>query len=290
MQRIPLSVLVTTFNEAENLPACLDSVRWAEDVLVVDSGSTDATAAIARAFGTRWLEHPYESAARQKNWALPFLRHPWVLILDADERVSAELAAEIRAVVAADGPEDGYFLHRTSRFLGREIRHCGWDRDDILRLVRAGRGRYDDRMVHEELQLEGHAGKLRGPLRHDTVRSLRDYLDKLDRYTARGAADLRRAGRRPAWTALVLRPPARFLRMYLLQRGFLDGIHGLLLCTLAAFSVWLKYARLYEPESAADGATAAAVPRVAAPEDAALPGAVPSAPGRRRAAGEEASA
>jgi glycosyltransferase involved in cell wall biosynthesis len=247
MSRLPLSVLVTTLDEADNLPDCLRSVRWADDILVVDSGSTDATVALARDLGARVLEHRYESAARQKNWALPFVRHPWVLILDADERVTPELAHEIRAVVEGDGPLDGYFLRRRSFFLGREIRHCGWDRDQVLRLFRAGRGRYDDRMVHETLQLQGRSGRLRGRLQHYTYRSFGDYLERLDRYTARGAADRAAAGRGRSIAALVLHPPARFLRMYILQLGFLDGIHGLLVCTLAATSVWLKYARQWDP-------------------------------------------
>jgi glycosyltransferase involved in cell wall biosynthesis len=214
---------------------------------VVDSGSTDSTRAVAAGLGARVVEHPYESAARQKNWALPQLRHPWVLILDADERLSPELSEEIRTVLSGESPYDGYFLQRRSYFLGRQIRHCGWDRDRILRLFRNGRGRYDDRRVHETLHLEGRAGLLRAPLLHFTYRTFNDYLDKLGRYSARGADDLRATGRGPSVVDLVIRPPARFVRMYVLQRGFLDGIHGLLLCTLTAGSVWLKYARLFEP-------------------------------------------
>ena len=127
--------------------------------------------------------------------------------------------------------------------------------DAILRLFRAGRGRYDDRMVHELLALDGRSGTLRGALFHYTYRTLADYLERLGRYTARGAADLRRAGKRASLGALLLRPPARFCRMYFLQHGWLDGIPGLMLCTLAAFSVWLKYARLFEPAPAAADAT-----------------------------------
>jgi glycosyltransferase involved in cell wall biosynthesis len=149
-----LSVLVTTFNEAENLPACLEGVTWADEIVVVDSGSTDATRDLARAHGAKVLEHAYESAARQKNWALPQLSHPWILILDADERVPPALAGEIRAVVAQDGPADGYFLRRRSFFLGSEIRHCGWGQDRVLRLFRRDRASYDDRWVHETLQLD----------------------------------------------------------------------------------------------------------------------------------------
>ena len=252
-----LCVLVTTYNEEENLPGCLESLAWTDDVLVVDSGSTDATVDVARRFGARVVLHPYESAGRQKNWALPQVRHPWVLILDADERVTPELSDEIQAILRHDGPLDGYFLRRRSYFLGREIRHCGWDRDRVLRLFRTARGRYDDRMVHETLQLDGRSGLLGAPLLHFTYRSLGDYLDKLGRYTARGAADLRRAGRRGSLAALLVRPPARFVRMYCLQLGFLDGAHGLVLCLLTAYSVWLKYAQLFgPPPSAQSNATA----------------------------------
>lgn len=261
MARSAVSVLVTTQNEAHNLADCLDSVRWADEVVVADSGSTDGTVELARRYGARVVSHPYESAARQKNWALPQLRHPWTLILDADERVSPDLATEIQAVLAADGPADGYYLHRRSFFLGRPIRHCGWDRDFILRFFRTASGRYDDRMVHETLQLQGPSAQLRGALWHYTYRSFSDYLERLDRYTARGAADARAAGRRPSAVALVFRAPARFVRMYFLQRGFLDGIPGLMVCTLAAFSVWLKYARVFE---AAGGSLPALAARTAA--------------------------
>jgi len=259
-----LSVLVTTLNEAENLSACLEGVRGADEIVVVDSGSTDATATIARRYGATVVEHPYESAARQKNWALPRLQHPWVLILDADERVPPELATEIAAVLRNDGPADGYFLRRRSFFLGREIRHCGWGQDRVLRLFRRDRGRYDDRWVHEELQLEGRAAELATPLLHVSYRTLDDALDKIRRYTVRGAADLRSRGRRPSWLAPIVRPPARFVRMFFLQAGFLDGAHGLILCLLTAYSVWLKYAQLHEPARAELATDAAATPGNAA--------------------------
>lgn len=247
MPRQRLSVLVTTFNEAENVADCLDGVRWADEILVVDSGSTDATTEIATRRGARVLQHPYESAARQKNWALPLLRHPWVLILDADERVPAPMVDEIRTILEQDGPHDGYYLRRRSTFLGHEIRHCGWDRDRVLRFFRRDCGRYDDRLVHEKLHLDGRAGELRASLEHHTYRSFSDYLERLNRYTERGAADLRGRGVRASILPLLVHPPARFFRMYFLQAGFRDGVHGLLLCTLAACSVWLKYARLFEP-------------------------------------------
>jgi glycosyltransferase involved in cell wall biosynthesis len=258
MAGLPITVLVTTLNEAANIGACLESVAWAADRLVVDSGSTDDTPAIAARAGARVITHPYESAARQKNWALALVQHPWVLILDADEQVTPALAASIHAAVEADGPLDGYYLRRQSFFMGHPIRHCGWDRDRVLRLFRTARGRYDDRRVHELLQLDGQAGEFDAPLLHFTYRSFHDYLDKLDRYTERGADDLRAAGRKASLAALLCRPPARFLRMYVSQRGFLDGVPGLMVCGLAAGSVWLKYARLFEAARMAPGTASTA--------------------------------
>lgn len=247
---VPLSVLVITYNEAHNLPDCLASVAWADEILVVDSGSTDETPALARAAGARVVEHPFESAGRQRNWALPLLRHPWCLVLDADERVTPALALEIQRTVLADGPADGYSLRRRSFFLGTPIRHAGWGRDRVLRLFRRERGRYDDALVHESLELRGRQDELQAPLLHFTYRTLDDYLAKLASYTARGAADLGRRGERPSLATLLVRPPARFLRMYVLQGGFLDGMAGLLLCLLTAYSVWLKYAQAWEAGAA----------------------------------------
>lgn len=261
MQRQSLSVIVTTWNESVNLPDCLESVGWADDVLVVDSGSTDDTREIAERFGARVLVHPYHSAGAQKNWALPYARSAWVLVLDADERVAPELESEILGVLRQDGPLDGYFLRRRSFFLGHPIRFCGWQNDRVLRLFRNGRGRYDDRLVHEKLRLDGPSGTLHAPLLHYTYRSFADYMDRLNRYSERGAHDLQLAGRKPSVWALVFRPPARFARMYLFQLGLLDGVWGLIVCTLGAYSVWLKYARVFEkatPPTASDEAAVAA--------------------------------
>jgi glycosyltransferase involved in cell wall biosynthesis len=250
--QVPLSVLVTTYNEAHNIADCLAGVSWADEILVVDSGSRDRTREIAAQAGARVVEHPYESAARQKNWAIPQLRHSWVLILDADERVPPALAAEIRARIAEDGAAggaaDGYSMRRESTFLGVPIRHAGWGQDRVLRLFRRDRGRYDDVLVHESLELQGRAARLQAPLLHFTYRSLDDYLEKLGRYTARGAADLRTRGKRVSLATLCWRPPARFLRMYVLQAGFLAGGAGLVLCLLTAYSVWLKYAQRWEEQ------------------------------------------
>lgn len=246
--REPLSVLVPTRNEEANLPACLDSVRWAEEVVVVDSGSTDGTLSIATGGADRVLSHEYVNSAAQKNWALPQLTHRWVLIVDADERVPNSLRAEIERVLADPGRADGYWIHRANHFLGRPIRAAGWQRDKVLRLFDRSKGAYQTLHVHAEVEIHGRVGFLRERLVHDTYRSLDQYFEKFGRYTRWSAEDLKQRGIRASWSRLLFRPWLRFLRMYVLEGGFREGRHGLVLCWLAAFSVFTKYARRWEEE------------------------------------------
>lgn len=251
--REPLSVLIPTLNEALNVRACLESVRWAEEVVVVDSGSTDGTIEIARTISDRVLIHEYENSAAQKNWALPQLGHRWVLIVDADERVTPSLRAEIESVLADPRRRDGYWIRRANHFLGRPIHSAGWQRDKVLRLFDRTKGRYGSRRVHEEVEVDGRTGLLRERLTHDTYRDLDQYFEKFDRYTRWSAEDLKARGIRPTALRLLLRPWLRFLRMYVLEGGFREGRHGLVLCWLAAFSVFTKYARLWENEIRGEG-------------------------------------
>lgn len=248
--REPLSVLVPTRNEARNIRACLESVRWADEVVVVDSGSEDGTLEIARAIADRVLEHEYVNSAAQKNWALPMLRHHWTLIVDADERVTPALRGEIERVLADPARADGYWILRSNRFLGRPIRAAGWQRDKVLRLFDRRKGAYEPLQVHAEVRLQGRVGRLRERLSHDTYADLDRYFEKFGRYTRWSAADLKRRGVRASAARLLLRPWLRFLRMYVLEGGFREGRHGIVLCMLAAFSVFTKYARRWEDEVA----------------------------------------
>lgn len=246
--REPLSVLVTTRNEEGAIGPCLESARWAEEIVVVDSGSTDQTVAKARSIADRVLHHEYESPAAQKNWALPQLAHRWVLILDADEQVSPELRREIEAVLADPSRRDGYWIYRENHFFGRRIRSAGWQRDKVLRLFDRTKGDYHPVLVHEEVALRGRGGALRARLLHDPYRDLDRYFEKWDRYTRWSAEELRRRGVRASGARLLFRPWLRFLRMYVLEGGFREGRRGLVLCWLAAFSVFTKYARRWEAE------------------------------------------
>jgi glycosyltransferase involved in cell wall biosynthesis len=243
-----LSVIVPTFNEERNVGACLESVRFADEILVVDSFSTDRTLEVARPLATRLLEHAYVNSAAQKNWAIPQAAHRWVLIVDADEQVSPELAEEIRGLLAAGPPHDGYVLRRLNHFHGKPIRHGGWGRDRVLRLFDRGKARYEEKDVHAEVEVRGSVSELVHPLLHETFTGFADYLEKMERYTRWGADDLHRRGRRARVTDLIVRPPLRFAKRYLLQGGFLDGMEGLMITGIDTWSVFLKYARLWEKE------------------------------------------
>ena len=246
MTALPLTVIVPTFNEEENLDACLASVAFAEEVLVVDSFSTDRTPAIAAAHGVRFLQHEYVNSATQKNWIIPQARHAWVLLVDADERVGPELAAEITAMIANGPAHDGYWIRRRNHFLGREMKHGGWETDAVIRLFRRDVARYEDREVHAEIVLPGPLPTLRGRLDHYSFRSWRQYWPKVAKYTDWGASQAWRDGKRAGAASIVLRPLLRFFKMYVVRLGFLDGVEGAQLAMLGAFSVYLKYSKLWE--------------------------------------------
>ena len=251
--RTKITALLPTCNEQANIADCIASVQWADEVFVVDSFSDDSTPELARSAGARVVQHEYVNSATQKNWSIPQCTHPWVLIVDSDERVTPELRDEILGILEADArkdaapPMDGYRVWRLNHFLGRRVRYCGWQNDRCLRLFRRDLGRYQDRQVHADVMISsGRVGRLRGRLLHYTFTSFDQYMRKFDRYTTQAAGDRAQTTETVRWYHLTLRPAGRFLKQYLLKLGFLDGMTGLVLCQLAAFSVFLKYAKLYE--------------------------------------------
>lgn len=243
-----LTVLVTTFNEEVNVRDCLQSASFAGEIMVVDSNSTDRTVEIAKEFTGNIIQHEYVTPAKQKNWALPKVKTDWVFILDADERISEELAAKVRKLIE-DPTHDGYSIRRRSYFFGRMINHCGWQHDYVLRLFKVGKGRYDDhRHVHESIILDGTCGRIAEPLIHHTYTSFEQYFEKFNRYTTWAALDLKTKGKRASWWNLHVKPKLRFFRQYILNGGFLDGRHGYLLCKTSEMSVLFKYAKLWDLE------------------------------------------
>ena len=193
------------------------------------------------------VQRQYFGSAAQKNWAMDQVTTPWLLIVDADERVPRGPGRrDPRRSSRAGADAKAYFIRRENVLLDRVIRHSGWSTDKVVRLMRRGTARYPNRRVHADLDPPGATPTLLSPLRHFTCRSLGQYLEKIHRYATWGAADAYRAGRRAGLVELVFRPGWRFFRMYVIQAGFLDGRHGLVLCALQAWSVFLKWAKVWE--------------------------------------------
>lgn len=243
-----LTVLIPCRNERMNIRPCIESARpVADEILVADSGSTDGTLEIVREMGgCRVIEREYVNSADFKSWAIPQAGHEWVLVIDADERVTPELAEQIKTLLAGEPEQDGYFIYRQNHFFGHPIHHCGWDGDDVLRLFRKSVSRYKQRRVHADMIVDtGKVGRLEGKFLHYTYWSLDQYFEKFGRYTTWSAQDIHEKGRRAGFLSLAFRPWIRFLKQYFLKLGFLDGRKGLILCGLAAFTVFTKYAKVW---------------------------------------------
>jgi len=240
--RLPISVLLLARDEAPRLEALLPSLAFtAEVVVVVDAATRDDTAAVAERYGARVLTRALDGFGPQRRFALEQCREAWVLWLDADERLPADAPAQLASAIATDGVT-GWRLRRRGWFLGRPMRFSGWRNERVLRLFRRDRARFDDAPVHEQVHVSGDVRDLDVTLQHLSYESWDDCVRKLALYSAANATRLEREGRGASVLDVVARPPLRFLRMYVLQLGVLDGARGALLAGLAATQVFLKYA------------------------------------------------
>lgn len=238
-----LSVILITKNEAENIRACLESVAWADEIIVVDSGSTDDTVAIAREFTPQVHVHDWPGFGAQKNRALGYAANEWVFSIDADERVTPKLRAAIEAVLRSDAGT-AYHVSRLSSYCGRFMHHSGWYPDHIVRLFRRGAARFSDDLVHERLLIEGKVGQLDGELLHYAFDGMEEVLRKMDMYSTAGAQKLHRQGRKATLGGAVLRGLWSFLRTYVLRGGFLDGREGFMLAVSNAEGTYYRYLKL----------------------------------------------
>jgi glycosyltransferase involved in cell wall biosynthesis len=242
-----LTGIVPALDEEQNLEACLESfAEICDEIIVIDSFSSDATVEIAKRFTDRVYARKWVDYRTFLNFAMPLARHRWLLIVDCDERVSPGLRREIRERVDKDGDGyDGFRMLRVNHFLGRRIRHGGWDDDFIYRFFRKGRGGPRDREVHPGIVIQGEIEALDGAMLHFPYPSLEDYFQKFNRYTSAAARDRIRSGRRVHWYDRFAAPPFRFLKTYVLQRGFLDGYPGFVLACLSMFYVFVRYAKMW---------------------------------------------
>jgi glycosyltransferase involved in cell wall biosynthesis len=247
VSRHPVSALVLTYNEVDQIAGCLASLAWADEIFVVDSFSTDGTLELVRTEfpRVRIEQHEYFGAGAQRNFALDRLTHDWIFVLDADERVTPQAQAEILRIL--ENPKLWAWEIRRRNFLhDREIRYAGLQRDWVTRLFHRGHARYQNRRVHAEVDVDGRIGQLEGTLLHFYVRSLDHMASKMIRYAVWGAANKFREGKRGPFWKILLRPPWRFGRDFVAWRGFLDGVPGLIITGLHAYYTFFKYAKLWE--------------------------------------------
>jgi len=243
LARQPLSVVIIAKNAATQLGACLASASFADEIVLVDSGSSDGTAELAARQGARVLQKEWLGFGRQKQFAVEAARHDWVLCLDADERVSAPLRASILAALAAPAAQ-AYAMPRCNRFMGRWLRHGEGYPDWSLRLFHRRHARWSDDPVHERVLTDARVARIRGDLLHETAETLAGFLDKQNRYTSMQAEALFQAGKHAGVAQLLLSPALRFAKFYFLRLGFLDGMPGLVHIVIGCCNSFHKYAKL----------------------------------------------
>lgn len=240
-----ISATIITHNEERNLPRAIESLRCADEIVVVDSGSTDRTLEIAEKLGARVVDSPWPGYAKQKNLAAEHATHDWILSIDADESLSEPLDGEILRL-KRNGPEyDGYTVPRLAQYLGRWIRHSGWYPDRKIRLYNRQKAHWVGEYVHETVKVDGRVGALESNLLHFTCDSLSEHLKTMDGYTTLAAQQLVETGAKITWGRMVLEPPWTFFNTYVLKRGYLDGVEGLAIANMAALYNFVKYAKAY---------------------------------------------
>ncbi len=245
---IPVSIIVITKNEEHNIEACLESARWAADIVVVDAESNDRTVEIARRYTEKIFIKPWMGFAAAKQFAVEQSEHTWIFWLDADERLLPESAAEIQTLIEQNPDHAAFTVARRAYFLGRWMKHSGWYPGRVARLFHKGRARFNFAAVHEGLEIRGSVGQLKHDLLHYTDPSIYHYFSKYNRYTTLAANELSEKGKKGHLSDMLIRPAWLFIKMYLLRLGFLDGMQGLLLAIFSSSYVFTKYAKLREME------------------------------------------
>ena len=247
MNRPHISACIITFNEEKNIEACLDSITWVEEIIVVDSMSSDATVELSKRFTDKVFKKEWQGHVSQKNYALQFAQNEWVLCLDADERVSPELREEIEHHLSSDNQAvDGYFFPRHSYYLGRWINHGGWYPDYKLRLFKKSKGYWGGKDPHDKVMLDGVTACLTSDLLHYVYRNLSHQLQTVDSFSSITASILHGEGESFSVASLIFRPAGKFLGTYCIKRGFMDGLPGFIIAVSSSFYVFLRYAKLWE--------------------------------------------
>ena len=247
-----ITLVVPTFNEEKVLDRCIGSIKdLADEILVVDSFSTDNTLEIARSHGARIIQRKYENSASQKNWAIPQASYSWILLLDADEWLTQKLYEELKQIKAQDHEpiESGFWIYRSNHFMGKRVRYSGWQGDKVVRLFKKEDCAYKIQSVHSEIMTSGKLSFLRSSLNHDTYKGTSEWEEKLERYAEWQAQDFSQKMGKVTLFHTLIKPAFRFFKHYILSGGFLDGYVGFKISKYAAWSVWLRYKKVIKLRS-----------------------------------------
>ncbi|HVT57107.1 MAG TPA: glycosyltransferase family 2 protein [Thermoanaerobaculia bacterium] len=241
-----IAAIVTTFNEEQNIAGCIESLLWCDEILVVDSFSTDRTPEIVRGYPkVRFLQRTYYGSASQKNWAMDQVQHDWIVIFDADERCTPALQKEIETLLASGPTREAYTIKRRVHFLGKVIHFSGWQHDRVVRLVKRGLARYPNRRVHADMLTRDRSPILRNPMEHFMTDTLDEYMRRIEKYSFWGASQQWKEGKKAGFVEVLGRSLWRFLRTYVFQLGILDGMHGLVFCMLQSYGTYRKWSLLW---------------------------------------------
>lgn len=238
MQKV--TAIIPTYNEEANIERSLQSVQWADEIIVVDSFSTDRTVEIAEKLAHKVVQHEYKNSAAQKNWIIPQATHPWIFLLDADEWVVPELREEVQQILRDGTDISAFWIKRQNYFFGKKIKYSGWQDDAVIRLFRKDNSRYQDLHVHSEVETTGRVGWLKNKLHHNTYVKLPDLFAKLEKYTTWGAYDRVDKVKKVTLYHLMLKPMFRFFRHYILKLGILDGKEGFIISAISGYNVFLR--------------------------------------------------
>ncbi len=243
--RLPLSVIIPAKNEADRIGKCIQSVQFADEILVVDSFSTDGTVNLAKELGARVIQQEYRYSASQKNRSIPQAKHEWILLLDADEWIEPNLQEEIQRLLQEGPDHKGYAIPRINYYMGQRVRYSGWQNDEVLRFFHRDSCSYEDKRVHAKLIVNGTKGRLKQPIHHNTYRSFKDVLGKVNQYSTWKAMDKVDKGKSASLASMIYKPLHSFFKAYFLRAGILDGRVGYIISVIAAGSTFLRQVKIW---------------------------------------------
>lgn len=246
MEKLKVTAIIPTFNEEQNIAKSIESVLWADEIIVIDSFSTDSTLEVAKRYDVNIIQHEYVNSATQKNWIIPQAKHEWIFLLDADEYATDSLIQEIRKTLNSDTNHSGFWIRRKNFFMGKKVNYSGWQNDRVIRLFRRDVCRYEDRKVHAEIVSDGTISQLKGVIIHNTYKGLDHYLEKIRWYSTWKAYDkIEKGSSTNLYFNTIIKPIYRFLYHYVLRLGILDGKAGFIISGLNAYDIYLRGVKIW---------------------------------------------